>query len=222
MAPDSDHHTGPLLENHPAAWRWALGLWAVAGFLFIAIAVPSLRDVVQSVDDEVWQFAVSNPNDFVVWVAKIFDFVGSAWFTVPVIVGVGIAIAALRRWWALGTWIAAMALSQVMVGPVKNLYERPRPPLSLIDTRSWSFPSGHAVAGAAITVALVIVWTRPGPLRRNLSVLAAVFALLMALSRVYLRAHWLSDVTAGVALGTAAAIGSSAAIQWYRTRASHQ
>ena len=36
--------------------------------------------------------------------------------------------------------------------------------------------------------------------------LAAAFAVVMALSRVYLRAHWLADVAAGVALGAAIAI----------------
>jgi undecaprenyl-diphosphatase len=34
----------------------------------------------------------------------------------------------------------------------------------------------------------------------------------MALSRVYLRAHWLSDATAGAALGVAVAIGAAALI----------
>ena len=38
--------------------------------------------------------------------------------------------------------------------------------------------------------------------------LAAVFAVMMALSRVYLRAHWLSDVAAGVALGAAVAVAA--------------
>jgi undecaprenyl-diphosphatase len=40
--------------------------------------------------------------------------------------------------------------------------------------------------------------------------LAIVFAVVMALSRVYLRAHWLSDAAAGVALGAAIALGAAA------------
>jgi undecaprenyl-diphosphatase len=46
-----------------------------------------------------------------------------------------------------------------------------------------------------------------GPRRRNLEMIAAAFAVIMGLSRVYLRAHWLSDVVAGVALGAAVVIG---------------
>lgn len=207
-----------LLEDHPAAWRWSLVLWGMAGFLFIAMALPTLRELVQTVDDEVWRLAGSLSNDVAVALAKAFDLIGSSWVTVPVVIVVAAALAVQRRWGALASWLVAMAVSQLMIGPVKNLYERPRPPLPLVETTSWAFPSGHAVAGAAIAVALVIVWTRPGPLRRNLLVLAALFSFLMALSRVYLRAHWLSDVAAGVALGAAAAIGAAAAVQWWRVR----
>jgi undecaprenyl-diphosphatase len=39
--------------------------------------------------------------------------------------------------------------------------------------------------------------------------LAAAFAVVMALSRVYLRAHWLSDALGGAALGAAVAIGAA-------------
>ena len=109
-------------------------------------------------------------------------------------------------------WVLAMAVSQFLIGPMKLLYERERPPMPLVETTSFSFPSGHAVAGAAIAVSLVIVFVPSGPRRRNLEMLAAAFAVLMALSRVYLRAHWLSDATAGAALGVAVAIGAAALI----------
>jgi undecaprenyl-diphosphatase len=48
--------------------------------------------------------------------------------------------------------------------------------------------------------------------------LAAAFAIVMALSRVYLRAHWLSDVAAGAALGAAIAIGAAALMHWIDDR----
>jgi undecaprenyl-diphosphatase len=82
--------------------------------------------------------------------------------------------------------------------------------MSLVETSSWSFPSGHSVVGGAIAIAAVIVLVPAGPKRRNLEMLAIAFAVAMALSRVYLRAHWLSDAAAGVALGAAIALGAAA------------
>ena len=202
----------PLLTDHPAAVRASLVLLALGGFLFIALAIPALADVVQTVDDWVHELAVDLENDFFVAAAEAFDLIGSTWVTAPIIVIVGIVLIALRRWHGLAFWVLAMTASQLLIGPIKNLYERERPPMSLVETTSFSFPSGHAVAGAAIAVSLVIVLVPAGPKRRNLEMLAAAFAVLMALSRVYLRAHWLSDATAGAALGVAVAIGAAALI----------
>ncbi len=52
-----------------------------------------------------------------------------------------------------------------------------------------------------------IVLFPAGPRRRNLEMTAALFGVFMGWSRIYLRAHWMSDALAGVALGAAVAIG---------------
>lgn len=208
----------PLLHDHPVALRIALALWALSALLFLAVAVPPLADAVQSIDDAVYRWAVSAEFDPAVAAAKVLDFVGSAWVTWPVMVAIAGLLAWRRRWEALLSWVLAMVVSQLMIGPVKDLYMRARPPTSLVDTTGWSFPSGHSVAGAAIAVAAVIVLVPAGPKRRNLEMLAASFAVVMALSRVYLQAHWLSDVAAGAALGAAIAIGAAALMHWIDDR----
>jgi membrane-associated phospholipid phosphatase len=207
-----------LLDAHPVAWRISIVLWVVCAFLFVALAVPVTRDAVQGVDDVVYRAAANAEFAPAVAVAKGLDFIGGTWVTAPVIVLVGVWLALRRRWRALTFWIVAMVLSQLAIGPVKDLYQRARPPFPLVATSSWSFPSGHSVATATIALAAVIVLVPASPKRRNLEMLAAVFAIVMALSRVYLRAHWLSDVAAGVALGVAIALGTAAIIQWFDHR----
>lgn len=187
----------------------ALVLLALGLFVFVALAIPTLADIVQGVDDWAYEVAVDLEASVAVALAKALDFIGSTWVTAPVIVLVGVYLIFRRRWEALTFWFLAMLGSQLLIGPMKNLYERARPPLPLVETSGYSFPSGHAVAGAAIAVSLVIVLVPAGPKRRNLEMLAAAFAVLMALSRVYLRAHWLSDALGGAALGTAVAIGAA-------------
>lgn len=208
----------PLLRDHPVALRLSLVLWALGGFLFIALAIPALADHVQLVDDWAYRLAVDLESTVPVAIAKTLDFIGSSWVTGPVIVLVGVYLGFRRRWEAFGFWVLAMISSQLLIGPVKEIYQRMRPPFPLVETSGYSFPSGHAVAGAAVAISLVIVLVPAGPRRRNLEMLAALFAVCMALSRVYLRAHWLSDVTAGASMGAAVAIASAAFMHWFDAR----
>ena len=203
----------PLLQDHPAAFRLTLVLWVLGLFVFIALAVPALADLVQAVDDRIYQLATDLEASVPVALAKGLDYIGSTWVTAPVMILVGLYLTLRRRWEALTFWFLAMVGSQLLIGPMKNLYERARPPFPLVETSGFSFPSGHAVAGAAIAVSLVIVLVPAGTKRRNLEMLAAAFAVVMALSRVYLRAHWLSDALGGAALGAAVAIGAALLIQ---------
>jgi undecaprenyl-diphosphatase len=208
----------PLLRRHPVAFRLSLVLWVLGGLVFFALAVDPVAEAVEAVDERVHELAVDLETPVVVGFAKALDFIGSTWVTAPVMVIVGLYLIYRRRWEALSSWVLAMIGSQLLIGPMKNLYERARPPMALVETTGYSFPSGHAVAGAAIAVALVIVLVPAGPKRRNLEMLAAAFAVFMALSRVYLRAHWLSDVAGGAALGAAVAIGAAALVHWIDER----
>ena len=206
-----------IVEDHPRTWRAGLTLLGLGLALFIVIAIPPLRSLADAIDDRVWQLVVEWENDVLVAIAEVLDFLGSTWVLAPVMIGTAAALAWLRRWPQLVAWVAAMVVSQAMIGPMKVLYGRPRPPLPLVETTSFSFPSGHALATAAVVVALVGVWTAPGPTRKNLTLAAALFAVAMALSRVYLRAHWLSDVVAGAAMGAAISMLAIVAVAHWRT-----
>jgi undecaprenyl-diphosphatase len=70
-------------------------------------------------------------------------------------------------------------------------------------------------------VSLVLVLMPPGPDRRRWEWAAVAFAFVMASSRVYLGAHWLSDVVAGVLLGSGVALGVAALATELRDRALH-
>ena len=64
-----------------------------------------------------------------------------------------------------------------------------------------SFPSDHATMAGAAAVGLWIV-------NRRLGIVAAAAALLMAITRVYIAAHYPGDVLAGLLLGAIVAIGT--------------
>jgi membrane-associated phospholipid phosphatase len=95
--------------------------------------------------------------------------------------------------------LSAIVLAQVVSDQLKELTDRPRPPaasaLGALPANG-SFPSGHATTAAAVAAALW--WSS-----RRASLALAAFALLIALSRVWLGVHYPTDVLAGLALGTA-------------------
>lgn len=85
---------------------------------------------------------------------------------------------------------------------LKLLFARPRPNLfpPLVVENSYSFPSGHTMAAAAVYGLLALLLWQRG--RYGWAIGAALWVLLIALSRVYLGAHYPSDVLASLALGT--------------------
>jgi membrane-associated phospholipid phosphatase len=85
---------------------------------------------------------------------------------------------------------------------------RPRPEadavLILMPRVGLSFPSGHAMGSAAVYGFLAaLLWMRaaPGYWRTAGTVALSILPVLVALSRIYVGAHWLSDVIAGMAAG---------------------
>jgi len=110
-----------------------------------------------------------------------------------------------RHWIDSAALVAGAVLSYVAVHVLKALYDRPRPPGSLVETVLAAYPSGHACYGVAM-IACATILVRAGvgwAVRSAVMTVAIVLVALVALSRVYLRAHYLTDVIGGVALGLA-------------------
>lgn len=205
-----------MLLNHRRAGRIALVLVSAGALMLVAVAWSPTFSAVQEVDDAWRSLMIDLRVSPLVWVAKVLAFVGSPWINWPLRVAAGVLLAIRRRWVQLTAFALAVVTSEALIGPLKVLYERPRPPASVVATHGFSFPSGHAVAGAVTAVGLVLVLLPPGPRRWAWEVRAAVYASLMALSRTYLGVHWLSDVVTGGLLGVGVAVGWPALLQEIR------
>ena len=94
---------------------------------------------------------------------------------------------------------------------IKRIYARPRPAgLADMVLSSYSFPSGHATAATAICGTLAYVYWREGFVTRRTALwLAVLVPLLVGLSRVYLNAHWATDVIGGWSAGLLIAVLSA-------------
>jgi undecaprenyl-diphosphatase len=202
--------------------RRGLGLSALllGGGLLVGLLVvlPATAPVVQAADDAVWRLAGAVTDRPATAVAVGLSWLGSALVNWPLRVAAMALLAWRRHWLRLAAFGLAVVTSELLIGPVKDAVHRPRPPGSLIETSGASFPSGHAIATAVTAVGLVLVLARPGPTRFRWEVNAVLLTSVMALSRVYLRAHWLSDTVAGALLGAGLALGWPALLMALRHR----
>ena len=195
-----------LLGDQSTAVRWAFGLWAFVLTIFVVIAIPALRDLVEPIDEWFWDLAVETEWQPAVLMAKALRIIGIGWVMVPFEIAVGIWLFSRRRLKALAFWAAAVVTTDAIVWISKVLYDRPRPPDALVSTTGDSFPSAHSATAAVVAIGLVLVFAPISRSRWRWYATAAGWAILMAAGRVYLRAHWFTDVIAGVAVGAAVAI----------------
>lgn len=115
---------------------------------------------------------------------------------------------------ALAAFIV-FAAAQVFVPLVKYVIQRPRPVELLGGTESFSFPSAHATL-AVVTFGLLAVLVSHAMGRWGRAVVYAacgIAATAIAFSRLYLGAHWLSDVLGGLLFGTAMVAAFGVAIE---------
>jgi undecaprenyl-diphosphatase len=195
---------------------------ALTAAAFAAVADHSLLAHLQRADDAWLRLMVSGRSAPVTAVAKIFNWLGLVYVTLPVRIVIAGFLALRRQWWHLAAFTAAVVLSEVLIGTLKGAYDRARPPGSLVATSGASFPSGHSVAATVTVVAAVIALVPPGRARVAWGTAAAAFSVLMALSRAYLGAHWLSDALAGVLLGASCALLAAFAVGELQGRTAHR
>jgi undecaprenyl-diphosphatase len=116
-------------------------------------------------------------------------------------VGIAVALLIARRPWAASAFILGSAVSSGVVQVMKIGFGRARPEQILIPLDSPSFPSGHTANAATIVVLLALLLRR-----RWIAVAGAGYVVLMALSRTYLGAHWVTDTLGGILVGSALAV----------------
>ena len=205
-----------MLTNHRRAFWYAALLLGSMAFVFFAVGRHPGEAPTATTLPFVgrWDLAVFHASDDIrigplTLLARALNVLGGGVVTIPLRIAVAIWLLVKTRWRALATWLLTWATAEIVLSWAKGYFARGRPPDPLVGTMGNSFPSGHAVAASATAVALVLVLLPPGRERRRWELAAAGFAFVMACSRVYLQAHWLSDVVAGVLLGSGIAIGSA-------------
>jgi len=133
---------------------------------------------------------------------------GSGWLPFTLVILTSAVLWALRYRTEAGVCAIGVGLGVLVNVGLKWLIGRPRPmePLVRVSARALheSFPSGHVsffVEFFGFLLFLTYVLTRRGLMRRVLYVVLGLLVALVGVSRIYLGAHWPSDVAGAYLFG---------------------
>lgn len=207
----------PSVRSSSPSWvwleeraRWVLAAWiaGISGFVVVNVAAAAAvfddvadRDGLEDLDRPVLDAAIQARTPFWDQVVSVYSYLGGP---VVAIAATFLAVVGLSLLWKTWTPFVLMLLagagSLAMSMSSKGFIARERPAQEFSVTPvepSFSFPSGHALNAtiiAGVLAYLLISRTRSARVALVAVPLALVHTLLMGLSRVYLGAHWLTDV----------------------------
>lgn len=188
----------------------ALVVLGVAGFVGVLEAIRE-RDDLAELDEPVLTGLAAARSDVV---TGLLTAVSVA--TGPVVLPAVVVLAALgwglvgRQWWQAGLLAGAMVVSTLVSVTLKTVIARPRPPVDTMTVpgveTTFSFPSGHTIGVATLLLVVAyLAWIRRPGVRPALwwALAVALGVGLVALSRLYLGYHFVTDVVASLSLAVA-------------------
>lgn len=217
------HAPSTAIKSHPLKLKdmvvWLLGAdspkWFVlaasvlvvggAWLFFVVLEDVISRDPLVDADVLVYRLLQSGRTPTIDGLMVAITELGDVNVFLPVIGGALIWFVARRLWVTAGYWLAAVGVAELLTKVLKLALHRPRPGMVYLGIEQFSFPSGHATMSVVAYgfLAFLLCRGQVATVRKRITIAAATLVTLIALSRLYLGAHWLSDVVGGMAFGVA-------------------
>ena len=139
---------------------------------------------------------------------KSISWFGATSVALAMVLGIALIFVIIHRW-REAFFTMATFLAPVITSGIKILINRPRPTEDLVKiiekAQHQSFPSGHTSFYVAFFGFMIFLLVRNGFFKRwfrySLVVILLLIIFSVPFSRIYLGAHWLTDVVAGFVLG---------------------
>lgn len=196
-----------------------LGLAVLFIVLFAELAEEVMEKEVAQFDNYVINGMEAVASKTLDKVMFIFTEMGSVWFltalSLVVLVVLGVK---MKDKWGMLFFIIAVGGGSLLTIVLKNLYVRERPSINPdIDAIGYSFPSGHSMGSLifyGFVIYLVIRTRQRSWIRWLFVAILSMLIIMIGSSRIYLGAHFPSDVLGGYIAGLIWLILNLVALEW--------
>ena len=161
VAPAQIHHRRQWLRKLVTFWTLIAVVSAIAVGIFADIGEDVAEQSTTVFDQAVRGWLIAHRSPVLYQLAYIVTWAGSPIVMVVLAIVAGTWFYKRHGHRKAGVFVAAPAVGGLFSGVVKHLYGRARPPGGvLLNERTYSFPSGHALTSAAVMVTLCYVMAR--------------------------------------------------------------
>lgn len=158
-------------------------------------------------DDGIYNLVTHSTNTFLDNMYHVFTFLGSTIFIIGACLAIFIVSIVMKKKEMGFVIVGSVAISTIVNNVIKLIFRRPRPEVRrLVVEKSFSFPSGHTMAAVTLYGILIFFVMRSKmnkKARIAISIVLGLLPICVAISRIYLGAHFASDVTGAAITSTA-------------------
>ena len=171
--------------------------------LFIINSILVINNKYVSIDDSVHNFIMKFSSEMATKFMKIFTFLGSTPFITLLCVLVFVILLYKKQKEYAYKCAGILVISTLINNIVKVIVRRPRPEYITVVENTFSYPSGHTMASVTL-YGFLIYFILKSKISKTykivFSIVLGIIPVLVGISRIYLGAHYFSDVFGGVLL----------------------
>lgn len=189
--------------SHSQLYRIVLSLCLILALILLFIDITS-HGLLYHLNQPIHQLFLNIHTTIITKIMVCISFIGYKYVLGP-LVFVLVGWMMLQRYWrAAYHFLAIIVITSIIISINKWLIYSPEPDGLLYSLSGSSFPSGHAILAIVVYGFLAVLIARhfaQPRIKRYIYSLTAFACFLVMFSRIYLGAHWFTDVLAGGILG---------------------
>lgn len=171
--------------------------------LFIINTILVICNKVSLIDKSIHDFVIKFSSEITTSIMKIFTFFGSTIFIVILSIILFIIFIILKQKDKAFKTAGAIIISTIINNIIKIIIRRPRPEYITVVEKTFSYPSGHTMASTTLYGILLYLLLKSNlnkTYKIGFGIILGNLPLLVGISRIYLGAHFFTDVFGGYLL----------------------